>query len=72
VINKEYDHIVIGAGIVGISIGLAILERNPDKKVLVIDKEAKPGIHASGRNSGVLHAGFYYSPRNWKSRCLSD
>ena len=68
VINKEFDHIVIGAGIVGISIGLAILERNPDKKVLVIDKESKPGIHASGRNSGVLHAGFYYSPDSLKAK----
>ena len=50
-VNKEYEHIMIGAGIVGISLGLAILERNPSKKVLIIDKEAKPGVHASGRNS---------------------
>ena len=68
VINKEFDHIVIGAGIVGISLGLALLERNPNKKVLVIDKETKPGIHASGRNSGVLHAGFYYSPDSLKAK----
>ena len=68
VINKEFDHIVIGAGIVGISIGLAILERNPNKKVLIIDKEPEPGIHASGRNSGVLHAGFYYSPDSLKAK----
>ena len=53
VINKEFDYIVIGAGIVGISVGLAILERSPGKKVLIIDKELEPGIHASGRNSGV-------------------
>ena len=68
VINKEFDHIVIGAGIVGISLGLAILERNPNKKVLIIDKEPEPGIHASGRNSGVLHAGFYYSPDSLKAK----
>ena len=68
VINKEFDHIVIGAGIVGISIGLAILERNPNKRVLIIDKEPEPGIHASGRNSGVLHAGFYYSPDSLKAK----
>jgi L-2-hydroxyglutarate oxidase LhgO len=66
--NKEYDHIIIGAGIVGISLGLAILERNPNKKVLIIDKEEKPGVHASGRNSGVLHAGFYYSPDSLKAK----
>ena len=67
-INKEFDYIIIGAGIVGISLGLAILERNPEKKVLIIDKESKPGVHASGRNSGVLHAGFYYSPDSLKAK----
>ena len=67
-INKEFDYIVIGAGIVGISLGLAILERSPKKKVLIIDKESKPGVHASGRNSGVLHAGFYYSPDSLKAK----
>ena len=67
-INKDFDYIVIGAGIVGISLGLAILERSPEKKVLIIDKESKPGVHASGRNSGVLHAGFYYSPDSLKAK----
>ena len=67
-INKEYDQIIIGAGIVGISLGLALLERNPNRKVLIIDKEDKPGVHASGRNSGVLHAGFYYSPDSLKAK----
>ena len=67
-INKEFDYIVVGAGIVGISLGLAILERSPEKKVLIIDKESKPGVHASGRNSGVLHAGFYYSPDSLKAK----
>jgi L-2-hydroxyglutarate oxidase len=67
-VNKEYDQIIIGAGIVGISFGLALLERNPNKKVLIIDKEEKPGVHASGRNSGVLHAGFYYSPDSLKAK----
>ena len=67
-INKEFDYIVVGAGIVGISLGLAILERSPEKKVLIIDKESRPGVHASGRNSGVLHAGFYYSPDSLKAK----
>lgn len=68
VINKDYDHIIIGAGIIGISLGLALLERNPSRKVLIVDKENKPGVHASGRNSGVLHAGFYYSPYSLKAK----
>ena len=68
VINKDYDQIIIGAGIVGISLGLAILEQNSGTRVLIIDKEDKPGVHASGRNSGVLHAGFYYSPDSLKAK----
>ena len=68
IVNREFDCIIIGAGIVGISLGLAILERSPHKKVLIIDKELEPGIHASGRNSGVLHAGFYYSPDSLKAK----
>jgi L-2-hydroxyglutarate oxidase LhgO len=68
IFNKEFDHIIIGAGIVGVSFGLSPLEKNPNKKVLIIDKEPKPGIHASGRNSGVLHAGFYYSPDSLKAK----
>ena len=67
-INKEYDQIIIGAGIVGISLGLAILERNPNRKVLIVEKEERAGVHASGRNSGVLHAGFYYSPDSLKAK----
>lgn len=66
--KKEFDHLIIGAGIIGISLGIAILEKYPQKKVLVIDKEKSPGIHASGRNSGVIHAGFYYSPDSLKAK----
>ena len=67
-VNKEYDQIIIGAGIVGISLGLALLERDPNRKVLIVDKEERAGVHASGRNSGVLHAGFYYSPDSLKAK----
>jgi L-2-hydroxyglutarate oxidase LhgO len=66
--NSEFDHVIIGAGIIGISIGIAILERNSQNKVLIIDKEPIPGFHASGRNSGVIHAGFYYSPDSLKAK----
>ena len=66
--NSGFDHVIIGAGIIGISIGIAILEQNSQKKVLIIDKEKIPGFHASGRNSGVIHAGFYYSPESLKAK----
>jgi L-2-hydroxyglutarate oxidase LhgO len=67
-VNKEFDCIIIGAGIVGISLGIAIQEKLSNVRVLILDKEEKPGIHASGRNSGVLHAGFYYSPDSLKAK----
>ena len=66
--NPKSDVLVIGAGIVGFSVGIALLQAKPNLKVLVIDKEAGPGQHASGRNSGVLHAGFYYSPDSLKAQ----
>lgn len=65
---EKYDYTIIGAGIVGIAIGIALLEKFPNKKVSIVEKENQPGIHASGRNSGVLHAGFYYSPDSLKAK----
>jgi L-2-hydroxyglutarate oxidase LhgO len=65
---ENYDHVIIGAGIIGISLGIELLTQKSNKKILIIDKEARPGVHASGRNSGVLHAGFYYSPDSLKAK----
>ena len=66
--EPKSDVLIIGAGIVGLSIGMALLQARPSLKVLVVDKEIRPGQHASGRNSGVLHAGFYYSPDSLKAK----
>ena len=65
---ENYDCAIIGAGIIGISLGIELLTQKPTKKILIIDKETRPGVHASGRNSGVLHAGFYYSPDSLKAK----
>ena len=66
--EPKSDVLIIGAGIVGLSVGIALLQAKPSLKILVIDKETGPGKHASGRNSGVLHAGFYYSPDSLKAK----
>lgn len=66
------DLLIIGAGVIGLSIGIAYLEANPGKKVVITDKENQIGEHASGRNSGVLHAGFYYSPESLKAKFCRD
>ena len=55
------DFLVIGAGIVGLTVALQLKKEFPDSEIIIIEKERKLGVHASGRNSGVLHAGFYYS-----------
>ncbi|MFA5060169.1 MAG: L-2-hydroxyglutarate oxidase [Candidatus Omnitrophota bacterium] len=66
--NKKYDYIIIGAGIVGLTIAYALKKKNPSNDILVIEKEPAIARHASGRNSGVLHAGFYYTADSLKAR----
>jgi L-2-hydroxyglutarate oxidase LhgO len=62
------DFLVIGGGVVGLSIAREFKRRRPGAAVTLIDKEDAPGRHASGRNSGVLHAGFYYTADSLKAR----
>jgi L-2-hydroxyglutarate oxidase LhgO len=64
----ECDVLIIGAGVIGLSIGIALLESKPNLKVIIVEKEKMIAHHASGRNSGVLHAGFYYSPDSLKAK----
>jgi L-2-hydroxyglutarate oxidase LhgO len=59
---------VIGGGVIGISVAREIKQRERAARVVVIERERECGLHASGRNSGVLHAGFYYSPDSLKAR----
>jgi L-2-hydroxyglutarate oxidase LhgO len=70
--SETYDFAIIGGGIIGVAIGIALLEKNPTKKVIILEKESRPGVHASGRNSGVIHAGFYYSPESLKAKFCKD
>ena len=70
--SEKCDILILGAGIVGLSAGIAALESRPDLRVIVVDKEQDLGFHASGRNSGVLHAGFYYSPDSLKAKFCRD
>lgn len=62
------DFLVIGGGVVGLSIARELKRRRPDASVAVLDKEDGPARHGSGRNSGVLHAGFYYTADSLKAR----
>jgi L-2-hydroxyglutarate oxidase len=62
------DTVVVGAGIVGLATAHAVQNRFPDKRVLVLEKEPRIGLHQTGRNSGVIHSGIYYKPGSFKAR----
>ena len=63
--NKNFDFVIIGGGIVGLSTAVKI--QKSGKNVLLLEKEKTPGFHQSGRNSGVIHSGIYYKPNSFKS-----
>lgn len=65
---KKCDFVIIGSGIIGLTIAHAIKSRRLNASIVVIDKESGEAQHASGRNSGVLHAGFYYTADSLKAR----
>ncbi len=62
------DFLVIGGGIIGLSIARELKRRFASASVVVLEKERALGLHSSGRNSGVLHAGFYYTADSLKAR----
>jgi L-2-hydroxyglutarate oxidase len=63
-----YDFAIVGGGIVGLSTGMALYQRFPNAKVVVIEKEAAVANHQTGHNSGVIHSGIYYKPGSFKAR----
>ncbi|KWR85868.1 MULTISPECIES: L-2-hydroxyglutarate oxidase [Pseudomonas] len=67
-----YDFIIIGGGIVGMSTAMQLTQVYPDAKILLLEKEAGPARHQTGHNSGVIHAGVYYTPGSLKAKfCLA-
>ena len=68
---SQYDVIIAGAGIIGLAAGLKMLEKRPQTKLLILEKEEGPARHQSGHNSGVIHSGIYYKPGSLKAvNCL--
>jgi len=70
--QQRCDFLIIGAGIIGLALARELKSRLPAADILVIEKETDVAYHGSGRNSGVLHAGFYYSADSLKARFTRD
>ncbi|MFC8371719.1 L-2-hydroxyglutarate oxidase [Streptomyces sp. NPDC057239] len=58
---------IVGAGIVGLATGREIALRRPGTRVVVFEKERQVSLHQTGHNSGVVHAGIYYTPGSLKA-----
>jgi len=59
---------VVGGGIVGTAVARRLLEVRPDVRVTVLEKEPALAQHQTSHNSGVVHAGLYYTPGSLKAR----
>ena len=66
------DFLIVGAGIVGLTIARELISRFPLARIVIIEKEHEIGFHASGRNSGVLHSGIYYPPMSLKAKVCAN
>jgi L-2-hydroxyglutarate oxidase len=66
------DFCIVGGGIVGLASALALLERRPGSRLVLLEKEPRLAVHQSGHNSGVLHAGVYYAPGSLKARLCRE
>jgi L-2-hydroxyglutarate oxidase len=64
----NYDIIIIGAGLVGLATAYQTKLKNPDSKILILEKENDVALHQSGHNSGVIHSGIYYKPGSLKAK----
>ncbi|MDF2721515.1 MAG: fad dependent oxidoreductase [Paenibacillus sp.] len=68
----QYDYVIAGGGIIGLAIARELIRREPHAQIALIEKEEDVAKHSSGRNSGVLHAGFYYTADSLKARFTRD
>lgn len=66
--QNQFDLIIIGGGIIGLSTAMAVGERFPRLRLLIVEKESRVAAHQTGHNSGVIHSGLYYKPGSLKAK----
>ncbi len=65
--TTKYDIAIIGGGIIGLATAMALAQKHPDRRIVVLEKESEIALHQTGHNSGVIHAGIYYAPGSQKA-----
>jgi L-2-hydroxyglutarate oxidase len=66
--SGECDLAIVGAGIVGLATARELQRREPEARIVVLEREDRVGVHQTGSNSGVAHAGIYYTPGSLKAK----
>jgi L-2-hydroxyglutarate oxidase len=66
--SGECDLAVVGAGILGLAVARELARRHPGRSLVVLEREQHAGVHQTGHNSGVVHAGIYYKPGSLKAQ----
>jgi (S)-2-hydroxyglutarate dehydrogenase len=70
--DRPWDVLVVGAGILGLATARELLTRTPDARVLVLERETDIAAHQTSHNSGVVHAGIYYAPGSMKAQLCTE
>jgi len=68
-VTHDADIAIVGAGVIGLAIARALAA---NKSVIVLERNARPGLETSSRNSGVIHAGIYYPSDSLKTRLCTQ
>lgn len=66
--DQDYDVTIVGGGIVGLATARKLSIEYPWLKLLLVEKENLLATHQTGHNSGVIHAGIYYTPGSLKAK----
>lgn len=67
-VSRTADLVIVGGGIVGLTLADTWRQRHPTARIVIFEKEASSIAHGTGRNSGVLHSGIYYGSGSLRAR----